>query len=241
MNLTPTDFSNEINFLRSLNSNDLYREFHKIQSAVLAQQNERHVEQIVKDWTPDKVQEIFGPKSPEIPEQNSNNVLSEIRHSKGKEHLLLQHVLSFVDNPIEILAMAKECGFKKVIIHDSPKDGRFKYESNPEIDFFAKRHLSEYAKHICGGNPAIDKILSDCHLVGYKIVADHVFDFNYVSQFEKLSLVKMEIAYDLIENKFAGLASMHDQIKSQLETWFFEPNSWLKVMGCSRWLVLDTL
>jgi hypothetical protein len=76
--------------------------------------------------------------------------------------------------------------------------------------------------------------------VGFEIDSDTLLDFNYTTKFQKLSIVKMEIALDLIEHKFADVVSMYDQIKPQLEEWFFCPNSWLKVKGCSRWLVLNT-
>lgn len=234
------EFNKEIELLKSLSPNDLYQEFHRIQFEVLAPQYELHIKQIVKDWNRDKVKEIFGPRSPIVSELNTLITLNEIKSSKGKEQLLLQNVLAFIDDPIEALALARECGIKKIILQDLPKDRSFKYESIPEIEFFANRHLSTYADHLNAGNPVLNNVVNHCESVGFEIESDTVLDFNYTTKFQKLSIVKMEIALDLIEHKFADVVSMYDQIKPQLEEWFFCPNSWLKVKGCSRWLVLNT-
>lgn len=176
-----------------------------------------------------------------MPELYTLRCLNEIKESKGKEHLLLQHVLMFIDSPIDALTLARECGFQKIIIHDFANDGSFRYESEPKIDFFVNRHLFAYGKNENTGNQAIDKILTFNKAIGFELESDTLLDFSYVNEFQKLSIAKMEIAIDLVGLKFDGIGSKYEQIKPQLEDWLTHAGSWLRVKGISRWLVLKSM
>lgn len=231
-------FQQEIESLKHLSPDDLYLEFHKIQFSVLRPQLETHFKSLIEQVSPKNVLELTGPRTPEIPKTYTLDILDQISQASKKEILFLNHVLSFMDNPIKAFQLAKDSGIKTVVVHESPKDGTFKYESYPEVKFFVERNqLSFQKREQSAGNDFLDHVVRTVDFFGWEKVIDNRLVFEYLTEKQKLSLVKMELCLDLIEYKFGGSSSLFDQIKSELKTWFFYPGSCLKVKGCSRWML----
>lgn len=238
--MTENEFDQNTNFLKSLQRDDLYQLFHKIQFEALSPQWTKHLKSIVENFNEKKVTEILGPKSPTVPETNTASVHTEIKSSEAKDILLLQHVMSFIDNPIEVLRLARVYGYKMVIIHDSPKDGSFRYDSLPPIEHFQIRTGLTHKRHgQSEGNPPLLAVLEKHQALGYRLISDTRPVIQYKSLEQKKLAVQLELALDLIEHKFGDCKSNFDEIQTQLRSWYFYPGSDVKISGASRFIVLN--
>ena len=235
-------FKRDLQALKQLDKFDLYKEFHKIQLNVLRPQMEAHFRFLVGEIVHDRVLELFGPQSPEISESYTSEIMSKISEAREKEILFLNNALDFVSDPMKILQLAKDARFRVIVIQGFPKDSTFKYESYPKVKYFTKREKFILEKHLReSGDIFFDQILGGCELFGWKVVSDSRLDFNYLTDFQKISAIKLEIGLDLIEHKFGGSPSNFDIIVEDLQPWYFHTDSFLRMKGCSRWLILNLI
>lgn len=237
---TTDEYFQETDFLKSLHRDDLYQYFHKIQFEALRPHWDSHLNFIVENFHQKKITEVFGPKSPTIPETNTASLLNQIKNASAKDILVLQHVMSFIEDPLTVLAVARTHGFKTVVIHDSSRDGSFRYDCSPYVEHFQIRTRLTHEKHgQSEGNPALIAVIDQHPTIGYRITSDTLMTIEYKTPEQKKQAVLLELALDLIEHKFGDSPSEFTRIQEQLRPWCFDPDSWLKVSGASRFVVLS--
>ena len=150
------NFQSEVMLLKQIETKELYRLFHKMQFDTLKPQWDVHKLKLLGESVDSEVVELFGPRSPELPEWYEGEILQEISKSQ-KDILILHHVLDFLEDPLEAIQLAQNSGFKTILIHEPPKDASFRYHSNPEIPYFKNRHILAFERHRqAEGNKAID-------------------------------------------------------------------------------------
>jgi len=232
------NFEKEVTLLKQIETKELYQLFHKMQFDTLKPQWDLLRAKLLAESVDGNVVELLGPRSPDVPEWYEGEILQEISKSQ-KDILILHHVLDFLEDPLEALQLAQNSGFKTILIHEAPKDGSFRYHSNPEIPYFKNRHILAIERHHQDkGNKALDYILGSHEKVGWRVEGNTELDFVYVTDVNKKNLVKMELALDLIEHRLSGHPTKFDELLSELMTWYLTPNSQVAVKGCSRWIKL---
>jgi hypothetical protein len=224
-------FQKDIESLKSLDPQDLYNFFHQTQSEVLYPQWKSHLNFLLGDLSVYQIKQLYGPKKPCVPDTYAEEVSTEVNQAREGDVLVLNQVIQFLNNPLRVFNEARTNGFHAVVVHDVPRGGSFKYQSHPEVKFFSDRIDRQ------SGNSFLDQIIDHASETGWRLTSDSTLDFNYSTAAQKEALVKMELSLDLIESAFGQKVSNFESIKNELERWCFYPESWVRVTGCSRWLV----
>jgi len=234
-----SEFLEEVQLLKRLDGNALYSKFLDIEFDTLRPQWHSHFRNLIANKAHNQVKEIFGPKNPGLPELTYEEMRNEITNAQGNDVLFLNHSLSYVEETSEVLDTAQNAGFKIIVIHDAPRDGTFRHVFKPEVNFFTEQNeVMKTEPSQCCGNPIFENAIRWSESAKWKVAHDGRFDHTYQTDSEKLSLLKMELGYDLVKHRIYGKTSKFNELATELDAWYMQPKSIAMVEGCSRWLVL---